>query len=158
MTRIASALLLLAPALAGCGGGGASTPEEAFAAIRQAFAERNWGAMYDMLPPGWRKMKEGEWERGKKDGDGAATTARGLGLDPDEAKGMSWREVCVLILERQKEAMAHELDRWAEAEILEKKEEGNRCTLRIRIEGGEDELILSRTKGVWYAALRLPGF
>ena len=160
--RTMMALLTLSMLFAACsGGGGGSTPESTFEAVKSVAAAKDWEGFYDLFGPSDRAKAEKKWEEYKKQFDtpqgkmGLQAMAGLLGLDAEKIPQMSFREYFVAILGamvKKGGPEAGQLAAIANAAITDKKVEGDQATLKFKAGETEDDLKLVKEGGSWYMA------
>jgi len=124
-------------------------------------AAKDWAAVYECVAPSERKKGEAEWDKQKKsldtpDGQ-AAMMLLGpmLGVtDKEQIKKMSCKQFFVAMLKKVSEMAGGKIDdqlaAFQKATIVSKKVEGNRCTLKIKSEGKEEDANLVKEEDRWY--------
>lgn len=155
MTRGLLLAALAAVSLVACGGSGGSagdTPEATFEAAKKVAADRDYRGMVDMMAPSQLAVMEKQWKAGMQ-GEGAAMMATMLGKSKEEVEKMSFKDYMVAMMEKQAETDAESVDLMEDAAIVDKKVEGDRCTLTVKKKDGEQDTVkLVREDGRWYLA------
>lgn len=144
----------LALLLASCGG--KSGGEQAFETWKAAWAAKDWGRVYDLIPPGDRQRRTEAWEFAKAAlAAGRDTPATRLALadtqaTPEELMEMDDRAAFarkVQELEKRDPALAVKM---GAIQLLGSTTNGDQCTLRISNQGQETTILAVQVGGAWY--------
>ena len=122
----------------------AATPEAAFERLRTAMAAADWESLWGQFAPA-RRQRFGKYHL-----EGAEEIAEKHGFNLSEVRRTTTRDLFVAILEVTAAVGPEERARIAGAEFLGEKIDGDRATVRIRVEGREERLRFVKADGVWY--------
>lgn len=138
-------------------GRGCRTPEEAFDQKRSMILSKNWNGLYDCRAPSEISRFEKDWEEKRSRWANEASdmelaiVARMMGVEKDRICKMTFREVFVSFMKLLYEMREGSLSDIARAEIVDRYEQGDRCTLRVRIGGRESDERFVKEGGRWYS-------
>jgi hypothetical protein len=149
MTRLCLALIATGLLFAACGGSGAAaTPEAAFKAVQSAVKARDWGQFHDLLAEEGRNQFRDDYEGLKED----PSEAEEIGLKPEDVADLEFRAFFILMMEKEAEGMDEMFDKFAEAEILDVKVEGDEAEVKFKIEDDEETMEFRKVDGAWLVA------
>ena len=155
MTRFPAAMLVLALTLSACGGGAGATPKSTFEASKNAVANKDWSALFDLIAPSARKKMEKEFEDQKKLMDNpesmeAKMLMGMLGISAEEMKNMTMRDMFVKMMTTATKMNSDEVARMKTAKIVETRIDGDKATMKVKMGDREKTITLVREDGKWY--------
>ena len=148
MYRVSVLVVAVAALAVACGGGAGAgtTPEATFKAAQKAAGGGDWGAFWDLLAEEGQKEFENDFESAKRDADEAAEA---LGVSVDELKAMELRDFFIAFMEMMEKEGEGDIKMFAEAEIVETKEEGDKAEVIWKNGDEGDNTRLKKVDGKW---------
>lgn len=168
MIRLAVAVTVLALCFAACGDEGAtesspegaavsapqqnvpgSSPEDSFKALQRAFADKDWSAIIDFMPPSSVTAQEAKHKESLTGPMGEMMAER-LELDLDTAKAMPFLEYTARVFGQSMEMNPKKMDSILNSKIITTVIEGDRATVKVNTGEKEQDAAFQREDGLWY--------
>lgn len=163
MLRTCVGVVALAILFAACGGGsgGGSTPEATFETMKKAVTNKDWNGFFDCVAPSALEEQEKEFNEGigkeGPEGDMARAMMAGmLGKEPDELKGMNFRDFMVAMMDKAVEMDPDGFAQVKDAVIVESKIDGDKAVLKVKTGDDTDDMEMMKVDGKWYLT-EMPG-